>query len=87
MSVEKKKRCTIPTAWDRPIFVTDNKGFPCAKGVLGPGSFTGSTTKQNPCDTAVFYTVQVYFLHGKHIFVICMNIYVATDMKCKFRLE
>lgn len=74
MLVEKKEICTIPTAWHRPIFVTDNKGFPCVKGALGYGGFTGSTTKQEPCDTDVFYTVQDYFLHRKYIFIICMKI-------------
>lgn len=42
MLVEKKVRRTIPTAWHRPVSVTGNKGFPCAKGVLGYGNFTGS---------------------------------------------
>lgn len=74
MLVERKKSCTIPTAWYRPIFVTGNKGFQCAKGFLGYESYKGSTTKQEPCDTDVFYTVQIYFLHGKHIFITCMNI-------------
>lgn len=44
----EKKICTIPTARHRPIFVTDDKGFPCAKGVMGYRSLRGSTTKQVP---------------------------------------